>query len=70
MWLCFPFDEQSTLLKGAEGKLRLCPFLPVFLLIFIIKATIAPMMATAPKTARAAMITMLVWWMEEALGRI
>ena len=54
----FPIDEQSTLLKGPERKHRLCPFLPVFLL-FIIKATTAPMMITAPKTTRAAMITML-----------
>ena len=54
----FPIDVQSTLLKGPERKHRLCPFLPVFLL-FIIKATTAPMMITAPKTTRAAMITML-----------
>jgi hypothetical protein len=60
MWgvAVFPINEQSTLLKEAERKLRPCPFLPVFLLLFITKATTAPMMAIAPRTPRTATITM------------
>ena len=55
----FPIKEQSTLQKEAERKLRPCPFLPMCLLLFITKATTAPMMITAPRTTRTAMITML-----------
>ena len=62
MWgvAVFPINEQSTLLKEAERKLRPCPFLPVFLLLFSTKATIAPMTITAPRTTRKAMMAMLV----------
>ena len=54
----FPINEAETLLKGAERELRPCPFLPVFLLLFLTTATTAPM-TTAPRRTRPAMTAMM-----------
>ena len=54
----FPINEAEILLKGAERELRPCPFLPVFLLLFLTTATTATMI-TAPRRTRPAMTAMM-----------
>ena len=55
----FPINEAETLLKGAERELRPCPFLPVFLLLFLTTATTATMTVTVPGRTRPAMTAMM-----------
>ena len=56
--MCFPLMKQRFF-QRAERELRPCPFLPVFLLLFITTATTATMMVTAPRIIRPVMTAMM-----------